>query len=137
MSLSSLLELTSKLPSPTKSSAYFEGRQRLHLATVNDVLLFTRQSESELRRRSAESHLHKRFVLVSCLETEGTLIVDGVPTPLKPGEAQLVFPQSYHYFTKLPKRNLSWLFITFESSEPGKLSLLRLQTRNLSKKGPR
>lgn len=90
--------------------------------------MFARHSANELRRRSAESHLHKRFVLVVSLETAGTMMVDGVPFELEPGEAQLIFPQSYHHFPSLAASRLLWLFITFETAEPEKLLLLRHET---------
>ena len=119
------------LPAPVSSLDYFAGEKRSYLAAIDEVLLFSRESVAQLRRRSAESHLHKRFVLVVCLETGGTMSVDGIPFVLHPGEGQLVFPQSYHHFTELAQTRLLWLFLTFECSEPEKLVSLRQEKLTL------
>lgn len=99
---------------------------------LDDILLFCRREARDLRRRSAESHLHRRFVLAVCLETAGVVSVDGVPFLLKPGQAHLVFPQSYHHFQQLKQSSLLWFFVTFETKEAERLSILRQRTFGLS-----
>lgn len=120
-----------ELPTPPSPAAYFEGCRRHHACAPDDVLLFSRVDAHELRRRSAESHLHRRFCLVNCLETAGTVSVDGIPFALKPGQAHLVFPQSYHHFLDLADPRILWLMVTFETDEPERLAPLRQLTLNL------
>ncbi|MCH7227252.1 helix-turn-helix transcriptional regulator [Haloferula sp. A504] len=120
-----------KLPTPPSPAAYFEGCRRHHACSPDDVLLFSRVDAHELRRRSAESHLHRRFCLVNCLETAGAVSVDGIPFALKPGQAHLVFPQSYHHFLDLADPSILWLMLTFETDEPERLAPLRQHTLNL------
>ncbi|MGD7651866.1 MAG: helix-turn-helix domain-containing protein [Verrucomicrobiales bacterium] len=127
----SLKEKVGSLSAPASPAAYFEGWHRVYLAPVDDVLLFSRREARDLRRRSVESHLHKRFVVVVCLESAGTLAVDGVPFDLKPGKAHLVFPQSYHQFLNLESSDILWLLITFESAEPERLAPLRQTSLDL------
>ncbi|MGB6220224.1 helix-turn-helix domain-containing protein [Haloferula sp.] len=121
-----------RLPVPGSPAAYFEGRVREHACALDDILLFARRDANDLQRRSAESHLHRRFVLVVCLETEGTVSVDGIPFALKPGQAHLVFPQSYHHFLKLTKPSLLWFMVTFETRESERLTKLRQRTLDLA-----
>ena len=116
---------------PASPAAYFEGRIREFACALDDILLFSRQEAIDLQRRSVESHLHRRFVLVVCLETAGTVTVDGAPFALEPGQVHLVFPQSYHHFLKLAKPSLLWLMVTFETREPERLVNLRQRTLNL------
>lgn len=120
-----------KLPTPPSPAAYFEGCRRRHVCAPDDVLLFSRVDAHELRRRSAESHLHRRFVLVNCLETPGVVSVDGIPFALKPGQSHLVFPQSYHQFLDLEQSSLLWLMVTFETTEPERLAPLRQRSLDL------
>ena len=121
-----------RLPTPPSPAAYFEGCRRRHACSPDDVLLFSRIDSHELRRRSAESHLHRRFCLVNCLETAGTVSVDGVPFALEPGNAHLVFPQSYHQFLNLKDSRILWLMVTFETTEPERLAPLRQLTLKLN-----
>ena len=120
------------LPVPPSPAAYFQGARRKYSCSPDDILVFSRLSAQDLRRRSAESHLHRRFVLVVCLETGGTLSMDGVPFELRPGQAHLVFPQSYHYFLDLAAPEIAWFMVTFESAEPQRLSPLRQRTVTLT-----
>ena len=124
--------MVAALAAPATPAAYFEGWGREHACALDDLLLFARHEAHDLRRRSAESHLHRRFVLIVCLETAGTVSVDGIPFELKPLQAHLVFPQSYHYFQNLASSSLLWLFVTFETREGERLAPLRLRTLDLT-----
>ena len=130
--LSEFHRAVARLPVPPSPTAYFEGERRVHACSPDDILLFCRLDAHDLQRRSAESHLHRRFLLVSCLETGGTLSVDGIPFPLTPGPAHLVFPQSYHHFVNLAHSTLLWLMVTFETPEPERLTTLRQRTLSLA-----
>lgn len=123
-----LVNAARALPAPNSPAAYFEGWNRVYLCPVDDILLFSRSEARDLQRRSAESHLHKRFVLIVNLETSGTVSVDGAPFELQPGQTHLVFPQSYHHFSDLERSEILWLLITFETAEPERLSILRQRT---------
>lgn len=125
-------EAVAGLPAPASPAAYFEGWGREHCCVPDNILLFARRDAADLQRRSAESHLHRRFVFTVCLETGGTVMVDGVPFALPPGHALLVFPQSYHHFSHLEKRSLLWLMVTFETKEPERLAVLRQRTMELN-----
>ncbi|WP_193211606.1 helix-turn-helix transcriptional regulator [Luteolibacter marinus] len=127
-----LREAIVRLPVLASPADYFKGRSRIHACALDDILLFSRKDASDLQRRSAESHLHRRFVLVVCFETVGTLSVDGVPFVLGPGQAHLVFPQSYHHFVQLEKPSLLWFFVTFETRESERLAPLRQRTVKLA-----
>ena len=121
------------LPIPPSPAAYFQGSRRRFACAPDDILVFSRLTAQDLRRRSAESHLHRRFVLVVCLETAGTLSMDGIPFQLRPGQGHLVFPQSYHYFLDLAATEITWFMVTFESDEPQRLAPLRQRTVNLGR----
>ncbi|MGA0845681.1 MAG: helix-turn-helix domain-containing protein [Luteolibacter sp.] len=123
----------SQVDEPATPAAYFAGWNRHHLVAVDDVLVFCRKQARSLRRRSAESHLHRRFVIAICLDGAGTIIDDGVPFPLKPGQAHVVFPHSYHSFVELEKKEILWMMLTFETREPHRLAPLRQRTLQLSK----
>jgi AraC-like DNA-binding protein len=127
-----LRESIAQLAAPESPAAYFEGRGRRYSCALDNILLFARREASDLQRRSAESHLHRRFCLAVCLETAGSVSVDGVPFALQPGQAHLVFPQSYHHFLQLEKSSLLWLMITFETKEAERLAILRQRTLSLS-----
>jgi len=120
-----------RLPVPESPAAYFEGRVREFACAPDGILLFCRKEANDLQRRSAESHLHHRFVLVVCLETAGTISVDGVPFALVPGQVHLVFPGSYHRFLRLANPSLLWLMVTFETREAQRLAPLRQSTLDL------
>jgi len=117
-----------RLPDPGSPAGYFEGWGRVHQCSPDNILLFARRDAADLQRRSADSHLHRRFVLVVCLKTPGTVTSDGIPFPLRPGQALLVFPESYHHFSHLEERSLLWLFVTFETREPERLAALQRRT---------
>ena len=70
---------------------------------------------------------------MACLETAGTVTVDGVPFSLRPGHSLLVFPQSYHHFSHLAERSLLWLMVTFETTEPERLAVLRQRTLQMER----
>lgn len=122
-----------ELAEPVSPAGYFEGWNRLYAVPVDDVLLFSRTQTKSLQRRTAESHLHRRFVCVICLENAGTVKVDGVPFELRPGQAHVVFPQSFHSFSRQKGPDILWMMITFETREPEKLAILRQRTLQLTK----
>ena len=126
-----LTRAAANLAEPASPAAYFEGWNRVYAAPVDDVLLFSRKKARSLQRRSAESHLHRRFVCVLCLDGPGLLTVDGVPFEMRPGQAHLVFPQSYHSFSRQQQSEILWMMITFETAEPEKLAILRQRTLDL------
>ncbi len=43
------------------------------------------------------------------------VVVDGVPFELQPGQAHLVFPQSYHSFSVLEKNEIVWMMVSRRS----------------------
>lgn len=135
--LKDLQEAAGGLPVPPSPAAYFEGCRRRHACAPDDILLFSRQDAAELRRRSATSHLHRRFVLVNCLKTSGVVSVDGIPFTLSPGQSHLVFPQSYHHFLDLEEPSILWLMVTFETSEPERLAPLRQRSLKLDQRDQR
>jgi AraC family transcriptional regulator of arabinose operon len=116
---------------PPSPAAYFEGSRRQHACAPDDILLFSRVDAHDLRRRSAESHLHRRFCLVNCLQTAGVVSVDGIPFALEPGHSHVVFPQSYHHFLDLRQSSILWLMVTFETVEPERLAPLRQRSFRL------
>lgn len=128
----SLAEAAAELAEPSSPADYFKGWNRVYQAPIDEVLLFSRKQTKSLQRRSAESHLHRRFVCVVCLDGPGRVTVDGVPFELRPGQAHLVFPQSYHTFSQQARDEILWMMITFETREPEKLSMLRQRTLDLS-----
>jgi AraC-like DNA-binding protein len=83
---------------------------------VSNLLLFTRRSKRTLQQSSLANLSHHRHVLVWVYETAGVMSVDGVAVHLSPGQGMLIQPYQFHHYADLSKKQLLWLFMTFELS---------------------
>lgn len=100
------------LPEPGN---YFRGQNVAPPLQVSNALAFARLDRVTLQRRNFESRPHPRFVWILCLETAGSVIVDGRFLRLIPGQALLIFPYQFHSYADLERNAMTWLFITFEA----------------------
>ena len=123
--MNSLGSLVASLPEP---SSYFAGLGAEPWCWPLNLIAFARRTRRDLQRRTFESRLHTRFVLVVNLETSGTLNLDSTPYPLRPGECHLIFPHQLHTYHDVASEEILWLFITFELPDETSLRILRQTT---------
>ncbi len=117
-----LAALASRLPAPDD---YFSGVGGDPWCWPRHLIAFLRENRRDLQRRTFESRLHTRYVLVINLGTAGTLNLDSTPYRLRPGECHLIFPYQLHTYHDLEGDELQWLFITFELPDETPLHPLR------------
>ena len=122
MTINTLTALAREIPEPVD---YYIGINPVPSRTPRSVLQFVRKDPS-LLGPFRESGVHHRFVLISALETDGCVIVDGSAIQLREGCGLLVFPFQSHYYARFPDdRPIAWLFTTFEYDHPEELKTLR------------
>lgn len=107
---------------------YFAGTGGAPWCWPVNLIAFARKTRRDLQRRTFESRLHTRYVLVVNLETGGTLNLDSTPYRLRPGECHLIFPHQLHTYHDVDRENLLWLFVTFELPDQTPLAALRQAT---------
>lgn len=110
---------------------YFAGQGGEPWCWPRNLIAFARQTRRDLQRRTFESRLHSRYVLVSNLGTAGTLNLDSTPYRLRPGECHLIFPHQLHTFHDVDHEKILWLFVTFELPDEAPLRILRQTTLGL------
>jgi AraC-like DNA-binding protein len=81
---------------------------------VANLLLFTRRSKRTLQKSSLANLSHHRYVMVWVYETTGVVSLDGVGVQLSPGQGMLIQPYQFHHYFDIQKKQLLWLFMTFE-----------------------
>jgi len=104
---------------------YFAGAGGAPWCWPLNLIAFTRKTRRDLQRRTFESRLHTRYVLVTNLETAGTLNLDSTPYRLRPGECHLIFPHQLHTYHDVDREDILWLFVTFELPDATPLRTLR------------
>lgn len=107
---------------------YFAGRGEEPWCWPRNLIAFARQTRRDLQRRTFESRLHNRYVLVVNLDTAGTLNLDSTSYRLRPGQCHLIFPHQLHTFHDLDREEILWLFLTFELPDAAPLRPLRQAT---------
>lgn len=126
--MNELALLAARLREP---SDYFSGLGGDPWCWPRNLIAFLRSTRRDLQRRTFESRLHTRYVLVINLETTGTLNLDSTPYRLRSGECHLVFPHQLHTYHDLEHDTLRWLFITFELPDETPLHPLHQTTTRL------
>lgn len=107
---------------------YFAGRGSEPWCWPRNLIAFARQTRRDLQRRTFESRLHSRYVLVCNLGTAGTLNLDSTPYRLHHGQCHLIFPHQLHTFHDVDREEILWLFLTFELPDETPLRILRQTT---------
>jgi AraC-like DNA-binding protein len=107
---------------------YFAGRGGEPWCWPRNLIAFARRTRRDLQRRTFESRLHSRYVLVVNLDTAGTLNLDSTSYRLRPGQCHLIFPHQLHTFHDLDREEILWLFLTFELPDDTPLRPLRQAT---------
>lgn len=107
---------------------YFSGTGAKPWCWPMNLIAFARKSRHDLQRRTFESRLHTRYVLVVNLGTAGTLNLDSTPYRLHPGQCHLIFPHQLHTYHDVEQEQILWLFITFELPDETPLRALRQAT---------
>lgn len=123
--MDTLVRLAARLPEP---SNYFAGTGAEPWCWPLNLIAFARRTRHDLQRRTFESRLHTRYVLVINLGTPGTLNLDSTPYPLRPGECHLIFPHQLHTYHDVAAEEILWLFLTFELPDESPLRVLRQAT---------
>ena len=123
--MESLKKLAAGLREPVD---YFAGTGGHPWCWPRNLLAFVRRTRRDLQRRSFESRLHTRYVLVVNLHTAGTLNLDSTSYGLLPGQAHLIFPHQLHTYHDVDGEEILWLFITFELPDAEPLRPLRHAT---------
>ncbi len=100
---------------------YFAGRTGAGETAPDNILCFHRGSIGAGHRLD---NVHHRFVLICCLDGEGTLFVDEHVVRMPVGTGVLIFPLQFHHYL-IPEAAVSWLFVTFELAGIGWLESLR------------
>jgi AraC-like DNA-binding protein len=93
----------------------------------HNVIMFNNQTKPGHR-----DSIHHRYVLITNLETTGSVVLDGNFFPLSPGKALLIFPHQFHHYADFVKDSIFWLFITFEMTSEEPLASLRNRTAEVS-----
>jgi AraC-like DNA-binding protein len=119
---------THLLPEPED---YFTGFGGESPPVPENVLLFSRLSRETLQQNALENKSHHRFVLIFNVETEGYVHLDHLSLKVTPGQALLIHPYQFHFFSHLRHSKLDWLFCTFELHAPEFLEPLRSQVIEL------
>lgn len=123
--MDSLEKLAVGLPEP---SDYFAGTGARPWCWPLNLIAFARRTRRDLQRRTFESRLHTRYVLVVDLRTAGTLNLDSTSYRLRPGECHLIFPHQLHTYHDVDHEEILWLFLTFELPDETPLRVLRQAT---------
>lgn len=123
--LARLVEQVTSLP---LVGNYYEGLATPSVNLPENILLFSREGQF------AESHAasHHRFVLIVCLKTEGSILLDDLVIRMQPGMALLMHPHQCHHYANFGSEALLWLFITFEGVAIAPLLPLRDSPQPLS-----
>lgn len=84
------------------------------LPVPDNLLMFVRRNEQELKDGSMRSHYHHRWVLLVPLRGQGSIHIDGSQFRLEPGDYLLMPPLRLHHYSRIPEAGVCWLFITFD-----------------------
>ncbi|MFA5262908.1 MAG: AraC family transcriptional regulator [Opitutaceae bacterium] len=90
------------------------GRRPGPLVLPDNIACFQRRSASELNRPRSGRALHNRFVLIIALKSSGTVCVNDRIIRLGTGEGLLIFPFQFHHYIDVGKKDILWIFITFD-----------------------
>lgn len=115
-----LPETLRRLPVP---DGYFTGLEGWFRSPPHDILMFSRQTPQDAM--DGGLHLHHRFVLCWCVESPGSITVDGTILTLSPGQGLLIFPFQQHYFSSFQTSEILWAFVSFDLAEHPFLAPLR------------
>lgn len=116
---------------PVHPADYFAGTPSLSIPLPENVLLFRRTSARYLTR---DNHVHSRCVLIVNNGTEGTVVINDRSHVLPPGSAILILPHQFHHYLPFSTDTLQWLFLTFETHDPQRFSVLNTGAVKLSKR---
>lgn len=100
---------------------FFVGLSEARLPRVRNIVFFCKKELSADPKDTS----HHRHMLILNLETEVSLLLDGLMMRLAPGQALLVFPFQAHRYLGQKGKKLTWLFITFELGETELLEDMR------------
>ena len=109
---------------------YYRGLPDPILTLPKNILLFHRQTV--FAQETDAIHHHHRFLLIVCLQENGTVMVDDHVARLQPGFALLITPYQFHHYTRFIKQDLLWIFISFDLDNSEEFSFLRGKALKLS-----
>jgi len=118
-------QLMEQLPAPAD---YFEGVAPREARVPFNILLFSRLQSSSLYSQEGRPSLHRRCVLITNFETEGSVILDGRWLKIRPGNCLLILPHQIHAFADIASPRMGWFFVTFDLAHPNILEPLRNRT---------
>lgn len=93
----------------------------------NNILFFLRQDAAEMKPEGVTHCLHSRFEMVIAYEGEGLACINDRVYKIRPGDAFLVSPGTFHRYFGFEKTWFTWLFVTFElEAELGDTASLKI-----------
>lgn len=104
-------DLSKSLPEP---ESYYRGLDLAVRPRCHNLIGFLRRDRRNLLQKHLANRSHHRHVLLFVQETGGSIMVDGLEIPLKPGQAYWVKPFQFHHYVNLEEEAIRWLFLTFE-----------------------
>lgn len=113
-----ILERSRSLPRPRN---FYVGTRNLLDRLPNDILVFFERRDLT----GDQVWAHHRFVLATCLQGAGDIVIDGQIHHLQPGRAVLVFPYQSHHYAAFKDPPFCWMFLTFELHEEKPIAALR------------
>jgi hypothetical protein len=103
------------------------GRRVAPMPLPDNIICFRRRSATDLNHPRKGRALHHRFVLILALASDVTVCVDDRAIRLHAGEGFLVFPFQFHDYVRPERKELDWLFVTFELQDASALLPLRFR----------
>ncbi|MBK1792392.1 helix-turn-helix transcriptional regulator [Persicirhabdus sediminis] len=110
---------------------YFSGVGSGSFPSPKNLLLFARHDVQELQQQALANKSHHRFVLLVAVEGAGTVHVNHRGLTVNPGEALLIHPYQFHYYSGIDRSKFDWLFITFEFEPEDSLVSLKYSVLDL------
>jgi AraC-like DNA-binding protein len=93
----------------------------------NNILFFLRQDVEEMKPEGVTHCLHYRYEMVIAYEGTGLACIDDLIYHIKPGDAILLAPRTFHRYFDFKEEGFTWLFCTFElETELGDVSKLKI-----------
>lgn len=104
-------DFLSKIKNPKD---YFQGLGTHHPVYVEHPLIFLRSIREIVEISPKRKYHHHRHLLILSLKSSGSVIINNQEYILQENCAFLISPHQIHWFDTGQKRDLEWLFITFE-----------------------
>lgn len=111
------MEITSQqLDTLGEPESYFDGREQSLGDYAKNIIIFHRTKVDQLYSPEQTEFQHHRHVLIYAMSGSGRVLINEESAWLEPGKTCFIFPYELHLYQDVSIDNLSWLFITFDST---------------------